>query len=295
MDFPDRCNASSPREPRARPVPSGPRTPEGWLIRKDGTRFWAEVTLTSIKDAEGAEGNFRGYAKVAHDLTERKKYEEELRKSQEHFRLLVEAVEEYAILMLDADGRVASWNPGAQRILGYTSDEIVGKSVLRLYPAEDIRTGYPEEELQKARTQGVALDERWLVRKDGNRFWASGVTRALKQGGGRIRGFIMIFRDLTDRKRHEEEIERLNATLESRVAERTVQLEAFTYTVSHDLRAPVRAMGSFAEILLRDFGDRLGEEGRDCARRIEAAAGKMDSLIQDLLEYSQITAADLVL
>ncbi len=134
---------------------------------------------------------------------------EALRKSQVHFRQLVEGVRDYAIFLLDAHGNVASWNQGAERIKGYTANEIIGKHFSTFYPPESIEQGWPEQELQLARDEGRLEDEGWRVRKDGSRFWASVTITALRDENGNTEGFLKITRDLTARKQAEEQSARL--------------------------------------------------------------------------------------
>ncbi|TMH74323.1 MAG: PAS domain S-box protein [Betaproteobacteria bacterium] len=129
---------------------------EGWRVRKDGGRFWASVVITALRDASG---EVRGFAKITRDLSERRRQEELLRQSEARFRLLIEAVEDYAIFMLDTQGRVASWNAGAERIKGYGADEIIGEHFRVFYTEEARNRGWPEEELRRAREEGRFEDE----------------------------------------------------------------------------------------------------------------------------------------
>ena len=142
---------------------------EGWRIRKDGTRFWADVTITPVHDDTGT---LVGFAKVTRDLTARHASDEALRQSEERFRLLVESVVDYAIFMLDPQGIVASWNAGAQRLKGYTEHEIVGQHFSRFYPPEDVAAGKPRWVLDTATREGHFQEQGWRMRKDGARFWA---------------------------------------------------------------------------------------------------------------------------
>jgi PAS domain S-box-containing protein len=135
--------------------------------------------------------------------TERNRAEDALREIEERFRLLVDGVSDYAILMLDPHGRVMSWNSGAERIKGYTSDEIIGKHFSCFYAAEDIEQGKPQRELQIAAAEGRFEDENWRVRKDGSRFWANVVITPLRDSGGQLRGFAKITKDMTERKQAE--------------------------------------------------------------------------------------------
>jgi PAS domain S-box-containing protein len=147
-----------------------------------------------------------GHLSSAYDSTERKQPEEALRQSAEHFHLLVDAVKDYAIFMLDGDGRVASWNPGAERIKGYRAEEIIGKHFSCFYTEEDIAGGKPERELTIAATQGRLEDEGWRVRKDGSRFWANVIITALRDEAGGLRGFAKVTRDLTEQRRAEKSL-----------------------------------------------------------------------------------------
>jgi PAS domain S-box-containing protein len=169
---------------------------EGWRLRKDGSRMWANVVITALRDESGT---LCGYGKVTRDLTERKAAEEQLRESEERLRLLVEEVKDYAIFMLDPDGRVMSWNAGAQRLKQYRAQEIIGKHFSTFYSEEDKRAGKPEHELRVAIRDGRVEDEGWRLRKDGSRFLANVVITALRDGEGTLRGFAKVTRDVTER------------------------------------------------------------------------------------------------
>jgi PAS domain S-box-containing protein len=261
---------------------------EGWRLRKDGSRFWANVVITRIRDESG---NLIGFGKIARDLTERR--EGELR-----FRLLVESVLDYGIFSMDPGGHITSWNVGAQRIKGYTAEEISGKHFSVFYTQEDRRGGLPEHVLQTATEQGHFEGEGWRVRKDGTRFWASIVVTALRDEDGTLYGFSKVTRDMSDRKALLEELKRHADELELRVQEReqsNAELEAFAYSVSHDLRAPLRAIVGFAEALQEDCEKDLDQQGREYLDEIIMAAGRMNLLVQDLLEYGRISRINLQL
>lgn len=174
---------------------------EGWHERKDGSWFWANAVTTAIWTETGV---FQGYSTIIRDVTPLKREEDELRKSEQRFRLLVEGVREYAIFLVDPEGSVASWNAGAARIIGYRAEEIIGQQITCFYPAEDVQEGKPDRLLRIARDDGQHEDEGWRVRKDGSRFWASVLITALYDGDGNLKGYSEVIRDLTERKRTEQ-------------------------------------------------------------------------------------------
>jgi PAS domain S-box-containing protein len=170
---------------------------EGWRVRKDGTRFWAAVVIDPIWSPSG---ELLAYAKITRDLTERKDAERQLKLSEDQFRLLVQGVVDYAIYMIDTEGKVTNWNLGAQRIKGYAPDEIIGRHFSRFYTDEDRAAGLPRRALETARRDGKFESEGWRVRKDGIRFWAHVVIDPLRDETGTLFGFAKITRDITERK-----------------------------------------------------------------------------------------------
>ncbi len=160
------------------------------------------------------------------DMRPRGAVEETIRENEARFRLIEENVRDYAIFMLSTDGCIATWNVGAARILGYEDDEIIGQSGTVIFTLEDISNKEPQKEIEAAARTGRAEDERWHVRKDGSRFWTNGIMTALRDRDGKLRGFVKILRDFTDRKQaeekareHQEQIEALNRRLQRTMAE----------------------------------------------------------------------------
>jgi PAS domain S-box-containing protein len=242
---------------------------------------------------------------------------EELRQSEERFELLVRSVKDYAILMLDPDGRVVSWNEGAERIKGYSAQEILGQPFTKFYPEESIASGFPEHELRVAASEGRFEDEGWRVRKDGSRFWANVVITALRTSDGRLVGFAKVTRDLTERRQAEqqarslaveqaahaktialsEELTRINGRLEEQALELAAalaaandaykELDQFAYIVSHDLKAPLRGISNLAQWIQDDLGEQLADESREHMRLLQSRAQRMSALIDGILIYSR--------
>jgi PAS domain S-box-containing protein len=318
---PDDVAAGTPRRELERAKAEGKSRLEGWRLRKDGSRFWAEVAIYAIHDVRG---EVTGFAKVTRDVTERRTAEEVLRESEERFRLLAQSITDYAILMLDPDGRVVSWNEGAQRIKGYAAHEIVGRSFEAFYPEEAVASGFPRQELEIAARDGRFEDENWRLRKDGSRYWANVIITALHDTHGRLAGFAKITRDLTDRRKAEEqarqlaaeqashaaaarrgeELLELNRRLESALIETQAsrddarrsaaateeayrQLDQFAYVASHDLKAPLRGIASLAEWIREDVGERLSGESAGHMRLLQGRVQRMQALIDGILAYSR--------
>ncbi|MEZ4730570.1 MAG: CheR family methyltransferase [Caldilineaceae bacterium] len=188
--------------------------------------------LVRIRPYRTVEDYIEGVVITCVDITTNKQAAEALRRSEERYRLLVESTQEYAMFLMDPAGQITSWNMGAQRLFGYTAAEAIGVDAAMIFTEEDRQAGVPTQELATAAATGQANDERWHVRQDGSRFWASGVMESLHQPDGSLRGFAKVLRDNTERKTAEEALQRLNATLEQQVEERTAQVRSLASTLT---------------------------------------------------------------
>jgi PAS domain S-box-containing protein len=260
---------------------------EGWRLRKDGSRFWANVVITAIRNKQG---DLLGFGKITRDVTDR-------RAAEQRYRLLVEGVTDYAIYSLDPEGNITSWNSGAERIKGYSADEIIGQHFSKFYTPEDAAARMPWKVLGIAKAEGHFEGEGWRMRKDGSRFWSSVVVTPLRDEEGNLTGFSKVTRDITDRKRLLDELQQHAHELEVQIAERertNAELEAFSYSVSHDLRAPLRAIEGFANALKEDYGEKFDATATDYLDQIMRASTRMNRLVQDLLEYGRLNRIEIV-
>jgi PAS domain S-box-containing protein len=251
---------------------------EGWRLRKDGTRFWASVLITALRDDEG---RLRGFSKITRDMTERRRHEESLRQTEERLRLMVESVKDYAIYMLDVEGRVASWNAGAERIKGYQASEIVGRHFSLFYPQEARDRKFPEQELALAKEHGRYEEEGLRVRKNGATFWANIVITPVYDAHNALRGFAKVTRDLSERKRAE--------ALEDSAR----RMQEFLAMLAHELRNPLAPIANSLNLLAkRPTSDPTELWVREVLRR---QSGQLSRLVDDLLDVSRITRSAMAL
>jgi PAS domain S-box-containing protein len=259
---------------------------EAWRVRSDGSRFWANTVLTPMRDDAGG---LVGFAGVTRELTGRRHAEVALQQSEERFRLLVHTVRDYAIFLLDTTGHIATWNVGAQRIKGYTAEEITGQHFSIFYPPEEKRSGKPIRELEIAVRTGTYQEEGWRVRKDGSRFWASVVITALRNDDGSLAGFAKVTRDLTERREAQERaLVDARRVTEAETANR-VKSE-FLAAMSHELRTPLNAIAGYAELMLMGVSGPTTPEQRVQLERIGRSQQHLLGIINDLLNFSRLEA-----
>jgi two-component system sensor histidine kinase/response regulator len=258
---------------------------EGWRIRKDGSRFLAEVVITAIRSKNG---ELTGFAKVTRDVSERKSSSDALHASEERFRLLVDAVSDYALLMLDPSGIVVSWNTGAERIKGYKADEIIGKHFSCFYLPEAIAKGHPEAELRIAATEGRYVEEGWRIRKDGSRFLAEVVITAIRSKNGELVGFAKVTRDITERRKLDQQLRKAKETAESADTAKG----HFLANMSHEIRTPMNGVIGLTGLMLSGH---LDAQQREFAETIRASGETLLNIINDILDFSKIEAGKLLI
>jgi len=259
---------------------SGRFETEGWRIRKDGTRFWATVVIEPIHEQDG---QHIGFAKITRDQSDRKQAEEALRRSEERFRLLVQGVTDYAIYMLDPEGFVSSWNAGAERFKGYSAVEIIGEHFSRFYPQEDRQAGTPAKALATAASEGRFEAEGWRLRKDASRFWASVVIDPIRDDEGRLIGFTKITRDLTERKRAQEALEKTQEQFFQ--AQKMEAIGKLTGGVAHDFNNILAAILGSLRIAQRRIAD--GESGERFIQNAIKAADRGAMLTHRMLAFAR--------
>jgi hypothetical protein len=254
---------------------------EGWRIRKDGSSYWSSVVITAVRDSSG---QLTGFAKVTRDLTERRQVQEQLRLSEQRFRLLVESVKDYAIFMLDPRGYVMTWNAGAERIKGYRAEEIIGQRFTRFYPEQEVLSGKCDRELVEALREGRYEEEGWRIRKDGSRFWANVIITAIHDSAGRHLGFAKVTRDLTERRKLEEE------RLRVAQAQEALRLrDEFLSIASHELKTPLTAL----QLQLHSLRERVDSLDGRMATKLDRAARSSErlvELVEALLDVSRLAS-----
>jgi len=253
---------------------------EGWRVRKDGTHFWCHVVIDPIYDATGT---LLGFAKITRDLTDRKMAEEVLKQSEQQFRLLVQSVTDYAIYMLDADGRLTNWNPGAQRIKGYLPEEVIGKHFSMFYTPEDREAGEPKRTLDIAVREGRFENKGWRLRKDGTRFMAHVVVDPIWGDTGTLLGFAKITRDITEATYTQQALEQAREALFQ--AQKMQAIGQLSGGIAHDFNNLLTVILGNLEIVRK----RVGEDPKITRLLDNAAQGALRgvSLTQRMLAFAR--------
>jgi PAS domain S-box-containing protein len=249
---------------------------EGWRVRKDGSRFWASVVITALRDPGG---KLLGFSKITRDLTDRKRNEEALAQSEERFRLLIDGVVDYAIYMLDPEGIVTSWNAGAQKMKGYKPEEIIGKHFSRFFGPADVEAGKPWEELANARATGRSESEGWRIKKDGEQFWARAVVSALYDADGRLRGFAKVTQDLSER-RHVQALQ-----------EAAQNITEFIAVLAHELRNPLAPIATALRVIENTAPGTPARE--EMHKIISRQSAQLTRIVDDMLDIARVTRGEL--
>ena len=253
---------------------------EGWRVRKDGSRFWANVVVDRINDEEGG---LIGFAKITRDMTEQREAQQALLDAERRFRILIQGVTDYAIFMLDTEGRVANWNAGAERIKGYAPDEIIGEHFSRFYTPEERDAGVPQQALETARETGRWEAEGWRVRKDGSRFWASVVLDAIRSEDGKLIGFAKITRDMTEKREAEFRLQESREQLFR--SQKMEALGQLTGGLAHDFNNLLTAILGACELGLRNLHE--PEKARRMFEAVKGSAQRGASLTRQLLAFAR--------
>ena len=253
---------------------------EGWRVRKDGSRFWASVVVDRISDSKG---KLIGFAKITRDMTEQREAQHALLEAERRFRILVQGVTDYAIFMLDPEGKVANWNAGARRIKGYTPEEIVGEHFSRFYTPEEREAGVPERAIGTARETGRYEAEGWRVRKDGTRFWANVVLDAIKDDNGKLVGFAKITRDMTDKREAQLRLEESREQLFR--SQKMEALGQLTGGLAHDFNNLLTAILGACELALRNIND--AEKVTRMLEGVRGSAQRGANLTKQLLAFAR--------
>ena len=263
---------------------------EGWRVRKDGTRFWASAVVDAVRNERG---DVIGFAKITRDITEREEARQRLVESEARFRRLVEAVVDYAIFQLDAKGIIATWNSGAQRIKGYTADEIIGQHFSRFYTNEDRAVGVPQRALETASREGRFEAEGWRVRKDGSKFYALVVIDPICDDRGELIGFAKVTRDITERMEAQHTLKQTQEQLV--LAQKMEAVGQLSGGIAHDFNNLLMIVQGNLETAQRYTKKPSGEGNPNLERVLKNAmrgAQRAAALTARLLAFSRRQALD---
>jgi PAS domain S-box-containing protein len=257
------------------------------LRRHDETYRWFIGRNVPLKDDAG---KITGWFGSATDIEDLKKTEEALSQSEARLRITMESATDYAIISMDTERRVERWSSGASQMFGYTEAEVMGRSADIIFTEEDLKAGAPQKEEEMARDTGRAPDERWHRRKDGSRFFVSGVMRPINNG--HLTGYVKVMRDMTHEHLFTEELHRLVEERTKELQQSNSDLRQFAHVASHDLKEPVRKIQTFKNRLLDEYGEMLQGRARTYVEKIGTASDRMVSMIDGVLHYSKLGNID---
>src|SRR5260370_2957866 len=277
--LPEDREAGMPARSLATAREKGKFEAEGWRIRKDGTKFLASVVIDPIYE----DGELIGFAKITRDITEPNKSAEALKESERHFRLLVNGVTDYALYMLDPNGIVSNWNPGGQRIKGYSPGEIIGQHFSRFYSEADQAAGRPARALRLALENGRYEEDCWRVRKDGTFFWASVVIDPIRDDDNKLLGFAKITRDISERREAQQNMEKVQRQLAE--SQKLDALGQLTGGVAHDFNNLLMIIAGGLHTLKKIAGD--DAKGLRAVQAIETASQRGAALTRQLLSFAR--------
>lgn len=272
---PEARTAGKPESALKTAAETGRWEDEGWRVRKDGSWFWASAVLNAIRNEDGT---LVGFAKITRDMTARREAQLALAESERQFRLLVGSVIDYALFTLDLDGVIQSWNPGAERVKGYSAEEAIGQHFSMLYTPEAREAGEPEQALARVRNEGRSESEGWRVRKGGVKFWANVVIDPIRDEDGKLIRFTKITRDITERLALEQARDQLYQ------AQKMESVGQLTGGVAHDFNNLLTAVGGSLSLLKHLMPD---QRALGLIETAESAVTRGARLTQQLLTFSR--------
>src|SRR6185437_3922467 len=252
---------------------------DGWRLRKNGSRFFANVVVTPIRDENGS---LMGFAKITRDVTEREEAQRALRETEQQLRLLLGGIVDHAIYMLDPNGVITSWNAGAEKIKGYSAEEILGQHFSKFYTSADRMIGLPARALHTALTTGRYEAEGWRVSKDGSEFWASVALDAIRDDSGRLVGYAKVTRDISQQREMQLALEKTREQLAH--AQKIEALGRLTGGIAHDFNNILMVVGGQSEILAQRLSN---PQDRRAIEAIADATKRGEALTRQMLTFSR--------
>ena len=270
---------------------------------KDGTYRWIN-TFTTVFN-RNKKNKVEDILNISLDVTESHfltlqlaAIHEEVKQKEKQHQLMINSIDDYAILLLDKNGIIQNWNKGAEKINGYSANEIIGKNFGIFYSEEDNGKKLPELLIEQATLNGKANHEGWRVRRDGTAYWSNTIITALHDEDDNVIGFSKVTRDLTERKLAEDKLKEYATRIEEHNIELqriNKELDSFTYTASHDLQEPLRKIKTFCNLIISKDNEHLSADAKTYFDKIDSATSRMQKLIESLLHYSRATTSEIIL